>query len=279
MLSPATWRAEFDDRALHAQADAEEGDVAFARVADGLDLALHAPVAEAARHQDAVTVAEVIGRVGRRDFLGIDVAQVHGHAVGHPGVHQGFMQALVGFLEVHVFAHDGDGHPAHGVVEVVDESAPGRKVGVARGQAQHDGHFLVEAFVVEFERNLIHVFDVHRREHRVFVHVAEQGDLALDLGRDGLLAAAEDDVGLNADGQQFLDAVLGGLGFVFARRAQVGHQGEVDVQTVVAAHFGPQLAHGLQKGQALDVAHRAADFDDGHVRAGWPYRPDCVRYA
>src|SRR5919106_5666000 len=48
-----------DHRALHAEADAEVRHAFFARVADGLDLALDAPVAEAARHQDAVHVAEV----------------------------------------------------------------------------------------------------------------------------------------------------------------------------------------------------------------------------
>src|SRR5262249_44652487 len=49
---------ELDDRALQAQADAEEGDAAFAGVADGVDLAAGTAVVEAARHQDAVHAAE-----------------------------------------------------------------------------------------------------------------------------------------------------------------------------------------------------------------------------
>ncbi len=49
---------EFDDRALHAQAQTQEGDVFFARVADGRDLSFDAAVAEPAGHQDAVAMAE-----------------------------------------------------------------------------------------------------------------------------------------------------------------------------------------------------------------------------
>ena len=81
-----------------------------------------------------------------------------------------------------------------------------------------------------------------------------------------LLAAAEDDVGLDADGKQFLDAVLGGLGFVLTGGLEVGHQRQMDVQAVVAAQLGLELADGFQEGQAFDVAHGAADLDDGHVR-------------
>jgi len=39
----------------------------------------------------------------------------------------------------------------------------------------------------------------------------------------------------------------------------------VDVEDVVLAQVGAQLADGLQEGLALDVAHGAADLDDGHV--------------
>ena len=47
-----------DDRDLHAEADAEIGHAALARVAHGLDLALDAALAEAARHQDRVHALE-----------------------------------------------------------------------------------------------------------------------------------------------------------------------------------------------------------------------------
>lgn len=40
----------------------------------------------------------------------------------------------------------------------------------------------------------------------------------------------------------------------------------MDVQAVVPAEFGPQLAHGFEERQTFDVAYRAADFDQRHVR-------------
>ena len=48
-----------DHRHLHAEADAEERHLAFAREPHRLDLALGAALAEAARHQDAVHVLEM----------------------------------------------------------------------------------------------------------------------------------------------------------------------------------------------------------------------------
>src|SRR3972149_1526685 len=58
---PADGPGELDDRALHPEADAEEGHSALAGVADGADLPLDAAVAETARDQDAVDPLEVRG--------------------------------------------------------------------------------------------------------------------------------------------------------------------------------------------------------------------------
>ena len=79
------------------------------------------------------------------------------------------------------------------------------------------------------------------------------------------VAAADDDVGLDAPAAQLGDRVLGGLGLLLARRAEVGHQGEVDVADVVAADVLAELADGLEEREDLDVADRAADLDDDHV--------------
>ena len=256
----------FNDRALHAEADAEEGNLFLTGIADGFNLAFHSPVAEAAWHQDAVAFGKGSFYIVRRDFLGIDVAQIHGDMVGHTCMGKSLMQAFVGLLQFNVFAHDGDGYLACGMVEIIDELTPGRKIGVARGQAEHDGDFLIKALVIELERNFIHIFHINGGKDGVFVHVAEKGYLAPDIRRDGLFTAAENNIGLDADGKQLLYAVLGGLGLVLARRTQVGHESEMDVQAVVPAEFGPQLAHGFEERQTFDVAYRAADFDQRHVR-------------
>jgi type II secretory pathway component PulM len=104
-----------------------------------------------------------------------------------------------------------------------------------------------------------------RGDHGLLVHVAEQGDLALDLLVEEAVGAAEQDVGLDADRAQVAHAVLRRLGLQLAGRADERHQRQVDVERVLAADVLPELADGLDEGQALDVADRAADLDEHHV--------------
>ncbi len=79
------------------------------------------------------------------------------------------------------------------------------------------------------------------------------------------IRAAEQDVGLNADRSEVAHAVLRRLRFQFASRGDVGHERQVNVERVVASHFLPELADGFEKRLALDVADRAANFDEQHV--------------
>ena len=85
-------------------------------------------------------------------------------------------------------------------------------------------------------------------------------------GEQVAVGAAEQDVGLDADGAQLAHAVLHGLGLQLVGGGDVGHEGEVHEDRVAAAHVLAELAHRLQEGQALDVADRAPDLHDHHVR-------------
>ena len=81
-----------------------------------------------------------------------------------------------------------------------------------------------------------------------------------------MAGAAQKNIGLDADGAQLLDAVLGGLGLEFARRLDEGHQGQMDEGGLAAPQIIVQLADGLEERQALDVAHRAADLDQQEIQ-------------
>ena len=83
--------------------------------------------------------------------------------------------------------------------------------------------------------------------------------------RQRTLAAAQQNIGLDTDGAQFLHAVLRGLGLQLLRGGDPGDQRHVHEQRVVAAQLVPQLADGFEKRQRFDVADGAADFDDHHV--------------
>ena len=82
---------------------------------------------------------------------------------------------------------------------------------------------------------------------------------------DRLLAAANQDVGLNSDLHQVANGVLGGLGLEFPSRGDVGHQGHVNEQRVVAADFLAELPDGLEERKRFDVAHGAADLRDDDI--------------
>jgi len=60
--------------------------------------------------------------------------------------------------------------------------------------------------------------------------------------------------------------VLRRLGLDLARRGDVRDERQVDVADVAAPEFQPHLPDRLEERQRLDVADRAADLDDGHVR-------------
>ena len=83
-----------------------------------------------------------------------------------------------------------------------------------------------------------------------------------------LLGAGDDDVRLDTDLAQLGDRVLRRLGLELSDDADHRHQGDVDVEHVVAADVLAELADGLEEREALDVADRAADLGDEHVDLG-----------
>ena len=109
---------------------------------------------------------------------------------------------------------------------------------------------------------------VGRVDHRLLVDVAHQRDLLLVRLRHRPVAAQHERVGLDADRAQHRDGVLRRLRLLLAGGVEVGHEGDVHEEHVAAAELVPHLAGGLEERLALDVADRAADLGDDHVRGG-----------
>ena len=131
--------------------------------------------------------------------------------------------------------------------------------------AQHLAHDVVEAFLVEDQRQLVDVAGVGRVHHRLGVDVAEVGDLQLQVVGQRLLAAAHDEVGLDAAAAQLGDGVLGRLGLLLAGRTDERHERDVEVADVVAPGLLAELPDRLEEGKDLDVADGAADLGDDDV--------------
>ncbi len=132
-------------------------------------------------------------------------------------------------------------------------------------EVEHATDVVVEAFVVEDERDLVERVGVDRGDDPLLGDVAELADLLLQPGRDRPVRAADDHVGLDAPAAQLGDRVLGRLGLLLARRADERHQGHVDVEDVLPADVLAELPDRLEERQDLDVADRAADLGDHDV--------------
>ena len=188
--------------------------------------------------------------------------------MGQRAVQQGFFQALVGIFVLHILADQPDFHLILGVLQPLQHAGPAPQIAVVRRFQLHqaqDG--LVDPLFGENQRHFVHRRHVPGRDHRIHVHVAEQRDLLLHFMRQRAFGAAQQHIRLNADGPQFLHAMLGRLRFEFLRGRDPRHQGHVQEQRILAAKFVPQLADGFEKRERFDVAHGPSDFDDRHIHA------------
>ena len=143
-------------------------------------------------------------------------------------------------------------------------------------ESQLAADHLVQSLLGHQQRNFVQCLRRDVLDDAVGLHVAEQGDFPADVVGDGRVAAAHQNVGLNAQGEQLLHGMLSGLGLQLPGAGDLDDQRNVDEQHIALGPLGRHLADGLQKGLALDIAHGAADFGDDHVHvvAGHDgYRP------
>ncbi|MDT4841795.1 hypothetical protein FQZ97_756680 [compost metagenome] len=193
------------------------------------------------------------------------MVDLHAHMVAHAGVAQGLVDRLVAVRQVDVFADHGDPDFTLRMLGLVDQIVPALEAGRRRVQAQLVADQAVQALLVQHARHLVDGVDVPHGDHAPFGHVREQRDLGALVVGNRAVGAAQQHVSLDADGAQFLGGVLRGLGLELAGGGDPGHVAQVHEGRVVRAHAQAHLAHGFQEGQRFDVAHGAADFDDGHV--------------
>ena len=118
-----------------------------------------------------------------------------------------------------------------------------------RFEFQQAQNLLVEAFGRERHGYFINVADVGRGNDAFFGDVAEQRDLGFQVGAERAVAAADQNIGLDADAQQFLHAVLRGFGFQFAGGGDERHKREVSEDDIFRAQLEAHLANRFHEGQ------------------------------
>ena len=171
----------------------------------------------------------------------------------------------VGVGQVDVLADEADAHRSVAASTRATRPRHSVEVGLVLVEVQHPAHVVVEALVVEHERDLVERRRRRRGDDALLGHVAELADLLLEPRRDRPVGAAHDRVGLDAPAAQLGDRVLRGLGLLLARRADERHQRDVHVEDVVAADVLAELPDRLEEREDLDVADGAADLGDHDV--------------
>lgn len=260
---------EFDDGALHSEADAEEGDLMFAGELDGLDFAFDTAHTEAAGNENAVDAFEVHFGALAFEVFGFESFDDDLCGVGEAGVIEGFVDGFVGVAMFDVFADDGDGDLVFWVADAVNELAVVFHLQGAAFELQFLTDEFIEAMFNESDGDFVDgEFLVDFFDDGAFFNVAEEGDFIGVFAADGAFGADDEDIRLNADFAELLHAVLGGFGFGFACGFEVWHECKVDEHAVFAADIERYLADGLEEGQTFDVADGATKFGDDNVDIG-----------
>ena len=253
---------ELDHGALHAKADAEKRYLVFASIAHGHNLTLDATSAEAGSHENTRKALQTLVNVLLGEVFGIDIAHLDLAAQLGASMDEGLADGLVGVGQLDIFAYETDVDFLLGVVETIEEGLPlGEVYLVLERDVEFVEHLHIEFLVAHLDGDLVDAADIAVFNDTVACDIAEKTDFVADTACEGLLGAADDNVGLNTLLLQSLDAVLRGLGLEFASGGEIRNIGEVYDDAVVAkSPF--ELAHSLDKGIGLDVAHGAANLGD-----------------
>ncbi len=170
---------KLDHGHMHTQADTEEGHLFFPGIGNGLNLPLHTAAAETTRHQDAVTLFELIRGFTGFQFIGGNILQLHLRIISNAAMHQGLMQTLIRLFQVHIFAGDTDGNRMLRVLDLVDQLFPGLDVGCSGPDTQFFQDTVVNSLFMQPQRHLVDGVHIYGSDHRFRFHIAEQSNFFL----------------------------------------------------------------------------------------------------
>ena len=267
VLQAADIAGKLDHGALHAQADPEEGDSMRPGIVDRLHLATDAPIAKTAGDQDTVRRAQDLPGIAVLQHPCVNPVDLYRCPVGNAAVTDSLVDALVCVPEFDVLADHSHPGLLRGIAADGHQFLPLFEVRFAADQPQAFHGNIGKTLGFEHQGHLVDRIGVHCLDHPVLFNVAEEGDLVLEVFRQGAFTTADDDVRLDPDAAQFLHAVLGRFGLQFPGGPQVGNDGDVNVEHVLPADVALELADRLQEGKRLDVADRAPNLGDHHIRA------------
>ncbi len=259
----------FHNHNLHTQADAKIRDVLFPCIAGGLDHALNAAVAKAAGQDDAIHTGKLFSAALLiQQVFAVHPVDLHFGLILKAGVIQGLHYTQVCVMQLDIFANQGNGAGLAAGGNAGDQLFPLGQVAGRSFQVQLTANNVGQAGSFQHQRALVQAGHGQVFNHAIRAHIAEHADLALDIAANAAIGTQHDDVGGDAHALQFLAGMLGGLGFIFVRAGNIGHQNHMDVAAVFHALLNANLADGLQERLALNITGGTADFSDDNIGFG-----------
>ncbi len=122
-------------------------------------------------------------------------------------------------------------------------------VDVAERQTETADDIGIKTFRMQHLRNVVNTRRVDGGDDGLFVDVAHQADLAFHVGWNRPIGTTHHGIRLNTDLAKRRHRMLRGLGLQLSRRADVGHQRNMQEEHVLAPHLVANLPGGFEKGQ------------------------------
>ena len=132
-------------------------------------------------------------------------------------------------------------------------------------QAQPPGDDLRQVLLLKEVWQGINAFRIGTADHLIQRHIAVETDFFADLALQGLLGAADHNIGLNPDFEQFFHTMLGRLAFLLSRGLRPRHHGDVREHDVVAPLVDHHFPCRLEKVQVFNIANRSPHLDQDQV--------------
>jgi len=111
-------------------------------------------------------------------------------------------------------------------------------------------------------------FDIEEGDHGLGTHVTEHRDFPFHVVVEGILGAADNNIGSDPDLAQLRDALLGRFGLELFGRFYVGDESGVHEGDIFMADFVFELTQRFEEGQPLDVPRGAADLGGDDIDVG-----------
>ena len=182
---------------------------------------------------------------------------------GDTSMFQSFHNTQIGVMELNVFSDQCDRHFLVRRAQRLDHCLPVRKIRLGTRQMKGLTDNLSQMLPFHRQRRLVEIFHIKILKNMGTRNITEQSDFVADLLRQRMFRTADNHIRPQTESLQFLNACLGRLCLHFAGGFQVGDQGDMNQHSIFMSDLMLKLANRFEKRLALNIAHRAADLDDG----------------